>query len=246
MSRDSLSSDSLADATKSRAKYSGHGNSKGAAGVVGYGGKGEFLSNPGDTAIINPHDHGYEKVHIGLAWDVLEEKDNSFMGKLFKKNKIVDVDLDLGCLYEMQDGKRGCIQAFGDLYGHYDNAPFIMHSGDEREGDEEGDDEYILLNGQKWPEIKRILFYAYIYGGAPNWAIVRPQVRVLVPSEKPLVVVPAVSQSSLAVCAIAGIENVRNGMKITNHIEYYPGHAEMDRAFGFGIEWSGGKKTPQL
>ena len=57
-----------------------------------------------------------------------------------------------------------------------------------------------------------------------------------------MVVVPDVHKDELAVCAITMIENVRNGIKLTNHTEYFPGHAEMDRAFGFGLEWDEGKK----
>ena len=58
-----------------------------------------------------------------------------------------------------------------------------------------------------------------------------------------MIVTPSTHHSELEICAIAEIENIRNGMKLTNHSEYFPGHAEMDRAFGYGLEWDDGEKT---
>jgi tellurite resistance protein TerA len=49
-------------------------------------------------------------------------------------------------------------------------------------------------------------------------------------------------RSELSLCALAELENVRGGMKLKSHTEYYPGHAEMDRAFGYGLHWSDGAK----
>ncbi|MDP7143400.1 MAG: Tellurium resistance protein TerA [Alphaproteobacteria bacterium] len=248
MSRSSNSTDSLVNATKSRANFSGHGSSKGAAGfrVEGDSGNGEFLSTVGESAIVNPHAHGYDKIHIGLAWDQLQVSEKqSLFDKLLgrKRNSAANVDLDLGCLYELKNGMRGCIQAFGDdMLGSYDAPPFINLSGDERTGAAEGDDEYITINGKRWPDIKRILFYAYIYDGAPDWEILKPQIHVRVPGEEPMIVIPKVARSELDLCVIAGMENVRNGIRITNYTEYYPGHAEMDRAYGFGLQWADGKK----
>ncbi|MEC7028491.1 MAG: Tellurium resistance protein TerA, partial [Pseudomonadota bacterium] len=104
-------------------------------------------------------------------------------------------------------------------------------------------DEVILLNGAKWPDFKRILVYLYIYDGATDWAEIRPQVQIRVPGESPLIVNLHTYRSELALCSVAELVNVRNGIKLTNHTEYYPGHAEMDRAFGYGLQWDDGQKT---
>lgn len=244
MSRDNTSSDSLAEATRSRASFSGHGNAKGAAGfrVEGDGGPGTFLTKSGETAIVNPQKHGFDDIKIGAAWDNIDVQKPGFINKLLGRTAPANVDLDLGCLYELQDGRRGAIQAFGQMFGSFDEPPYLELSGDERTGDAEGDDEFMMVNGKNWPEIKRILVYVYIYGGAPNWAVIKPQIHVDVPGEKPLVIVPAVDKSDLAICAVAGLENVRNGIRLTNYNEYYHGHPAMDRAFGFGLQWDDGVK----
>ncbi len=249
MSRDSLSSDSLADATRSRAKFSSHGTSKGAAGYLSDTDDNScgFLGTTGQTDIFDRQEGGYQKIRIGAAWQNLQVQKAGFIGKLFKKARKQGVDLDLGCLYELHNGKRGALQAFGDMYGTYKTEPFINLSGDDRTGDDDddddGEDEIILINGQKWPEIKRLLFYLYIYDGTTSWAEIQPQLQIRIPNEKPMVVTLHTYRSEMSLCAVAGLENIRNGIKLTNYTEYFPGHAEMDRAFGFGLEWDDGEKS---
>lgn len=247
------SNNALIEATRSRAKFSGHMRSKGAAGYRSEndGGSGQFLRGTGDTAIINPVDGGYHHIFIGAAWDNVkaEKEETGLVGNVLGKLKSLKsggkkegIDLDLGCLYALKNGKRGAVQAFGNLHGSYTEPPYIELSEDERTGDSSGNDEYILINGKFWSEIERILIYVYIYDGAPNWSTIKPQIQILVPNEKPMIVRPNVHEGQLAVCAIGGIENIREGIRFTNYSEYFHGHPEMDRAFGFGIEWDDGQK----
>ncbi len=247
MSNEKISVDSqgsMAEATRSRAKFSGHGRAKGAAGFKAAveNPDCEFLSQSGQTSVINPREDGYGTIKIGAAWENIIVAESGFFNKLLKKATRQGVDIDLGCLYELEDGSRGCVQAFGDMMGAYETTPFISLSGDERTGDAEGDDEFLRINGHHWNKIKRILIYVYIYQGAGNWADIKPQIQLSIAGEHPMVVTPDVQISELAVCAVAMAENVRGGIRLTNHTEYFPGHAEMDRAFGFGIQWADGKK----
>lgn len=254
MTEDSSSGSAILEATRSRAKFSTHGNSKGAAGFISpYDDTqaADFLSHPGQTSIVNPTREGIQNFEIGVAWDNVPPKKpqkktglfDRFLGKGGVKAPVSKgVDLDVGCLYELKNGKRGAIQAFGDMYGSLEEAPFIYLSGDERTGDAEGEDELITVNGKRWDEFKRIIIYIYIYGGASNWETVKPQVQVRVPEEKPMVVSLNARREELALCAVAGLENIRGGIRMTNFMEYFPGHAAMDRAFGFGLEWEDGQK----
>lgn len=244
MAKDYSSRNSLINATRSRAKFSGHGNAKGAAGYreSGRSGPGEFLSAVGETAVINPPEGGFDQILIGAQWDNIVAGQGNFFERLFKKVRKVGVDIDIGCLYELHNGKRGAVQPFGEMFGAYKEPPYIEMTGDERTGDAEGDDEEICINGKKWNEIKRILVYVYIYCGSAEWATIQPQITIKVPGEKPLIVVPHIHKDDFAVCALAQLENVRGGIKLTNHTEYFPGHAEMDRAFGYGLQWADGEK----
>lgn len=237
--------DSITEANRYRAEFSGHGDALGAAGKK----KDSYdpdnsvhLRKAGESLAVNPPEGGFKYIVIGAMWENVEVKKSGLLGKLVKKAAKVGVDLDVGCFYEMEDGTRGCLQAFGKKFGHFDKPPYMTLSGDERTGDKHGYDEHILVNGAHWDKIKRILVYFYIYDGAPNWAQIAPKIILDVPGEEDLAVTLDVHNDALCVCAVGGIENVRGGIKLTNHTEYFPGHAEMDRAFGFGLEWDDGKK----
>jgi tellurite resistance protein TerA len=255
------SKSSILEATRSRAKFSSHALSKGAAGFISpYDDEqdAEFLSKPGETAIVNPTKEGIKDFEIGVAWDNVEPPQESLekkglLGALINKvkdktkqtsNEHTGVDLDIGCFYELQNGKRGVVQAFGNIYGALEEEPYVYLSGDERTGDADGEDELIKVNGRQWDKFKRLVIYIYIYGGADNWETIKPQIQVRVPEENPMIVTLNAKRQELALCAVAGLENVRGGIKMTNYMEYFPGHAELDRAFGFGLEWDEGQKHP--
>jgi len=244
--KEKTSLDSLTEATRSRASFSGHGAALGAAGYrdsAHHPDNCAFLNDPGQSIAVTTGTGGFESLMIGVAWDPIIKEDTSFLGKLLKKQKKNNVDLDIGCLYELQNGQRGAIQALGNnKFGHFDQPPYIKLSGDERSGDVDGHDEYLTVNGAHWSDIKRILVYIYIYEGAPRWSIIKPQIIIDVPGEDDLIVTLKAHDDALALCAVGGLENIRGGIKLTNYTEYFPGHEEMDRAFGFGLEWDDGQK----
>ncbi|MCB1532760.1 MAG: TerD family protein [Alphaproteobacteria bacterium] len=245
VSKDKTSLNSLSEATRGRAAFSGHDGALGAAGYREASfdpDNSDFLQLPGQSISVSPGANGFESILIGVKWDHMMIQDTSFLGKLMNKKKTRPVDLDLGCLYEMQDGTRGAIQAFGKKFGAYEEPPFIRLSGDERTGETEGVDEMIAINGAHWDKIKRLLVYIYIYDGAPNWQQINPHLIIDVPGEDDLVVTLGAHDDRLSLCAVGGLEQVRGGIKLTNYTEYFPGHDEMDRAFGYGLEWGDGWK----
>lgn len=237
---------SLIDADRDRGVRSSHGG-MGQAGYVSPGDAAQasaFLSSPGEVAVVDPPAGGLPKFEIAVAWDnVVVENTRGILGKFIKKKILKKgVDLDLGCLYRHKNGLRGGIQAFGKIHGAWNEPPYIALSSDERTGDRKGPDETILVNGAKWDEIQQILIYVYIYDGARNWEAVRPQIQVRVPGEQPMIVTLNAHRQEMAVCAVALMENIRGGIRLQSCLEYFPGHAEMDRAFGFGLEWEAGSK----
>ena len=233
----------LLNAERDRATQSSHGGLGAAGYVPDAGGSSAFLSRPGEIAVIDPPASGLPNFEIAVAWDnVAVENEGNILKKMIKKADGSGVDLDLGCLYKLKNGIRGGLQAFGDIHGSLKEEPYIALSADERTGDREGPDETLWINGTHWQDIAEILIYVYIYDGAKNWASVKPQVQVRVPGLPPVVVTLATGRAGLPVCAVASIENVRSGIKLNTHLEYFPGHAEMDRAFGFGLEWESGTK----
>ena len=94
----------------------------------------EFLEDPGDYIAISPGADGFDFIRVGVAWDNMQVKKSGTFGRIFMKMRKVGVDLDIGCLYELVDGTRGSLQAFGSKFGNFDAAPFVSLSGDERTG----------------------------------------------------------------------------------------------------------------
>ncbi|HBH26335.1 MAG TPA: Tellurium resistance protein TerA [Rhodospirillaceae bacterium] len=237
-----VSTRGLMAATRGRAKFSGHGG-LGAAGkrvASGAADNCDLLSEPGASIAITPGQRGFEDITIGAAWDE-PPAEVGFFAKLFK-GAPQGVDLDLGCFYELADGQRGVLQAFGNKFGRLDAPPWMRLSEDARSGEAEGDDEHITISGAHWDDVRRVLIYIYIYDGAPRWSAIKPRVMLDIPGENDLAVILSVHNDRLPVCAVGGLENVRGGIKLTNHTEYFPGHLEMDRAFGFGMPWGDGRK----
>lgn len=201
-----------------------------------------FLANPGDNISLSPKEAGFESILIGAAWDNTALENKGWFSKLIGKAKNKGVDLDVGCMYELQDGTRGALQAFGQKFGALDEPPFIALSEDERTGNSSGDDEFLMIKGENWQHIRRVVVYIYIYKGAARWSDIKPQLAIDIPGEDDLYVTLNAHQDTLPLCAVGELENIRGGIRLTNRTEYFPGHEEMDRAFGFGLDWGDGKK----
>lgn len=246
MSRERSSIDSIREATENKSEFSRHGNAAGAAGVRDSGNivvaKRDFLSETGQSRVFPFPNTGPDSLRITLAWNNVVMESKGFWGRLFGRVRKVGIDLDLGCLYELANGKRGSIQAFGGLYGALNEAPWIHHTGDERTGDTPGIDEALEMSGAHWSNVKRLLVYAYVYKGPTLWAQIKPEMRTQVPGSSPMIITPAILRADLPICALATVENMDGGVKLTNICEYFSSQPAMDRAFGYGIAWEDGRK----
>lgn len=187
---------------------------------------------------------GFGEIRINLNWnretDTPSAKSGGLLGGLFGGgNK--GIDLDVGCLYEQHDGTVSAIQALGNRFGSLTNDPFIELKGDDRTGTiSEG--EWLHINGQHWKTFKRILVYAFIYEGAPNWAKTDGVVTIYVPGEPPLEIRMTEGGSSLGMCAVVLLENLNGALQVNREVRYFKGHKEMDEAYRWGLNWRAGSK----
>lgn len=152
------------------------------------------------------------------------------------------IDLDLGCLYELRDGRKSAVQALGNAFGSLNNPPYISLDGDDRTGSSAGG-ETLRVNSAMIPEIKRILIYTFIYKGAANWREADGVVIVRCPGSNDIIVKMDEYGSKLPVCAIALLEN-RDGHSLSMEkiVRFFEDHRELDRAFGWGLRWVEGSK----
>ncbi|MCW2274839.1 tellurium resistance protein TerA [Rhodoblastus acidophilus] len=176
----------------------------------------------------------FGEIRINLNWSAAPVKTGFF-------GRPRSVDLDLGCLYELRDGHRGGIQALGDSFGAFNFEPYIELSGDDRSG-AVAEGEWLRINGARWGEIRRLLIYAFIYEGAPNWAATDGRITLYTPGAAPVEVPLEEGDSRKNMCAVALIENVDGQMRVSREVRYFNGHAEMDRSFHWGLRWVAGAK----
>lgn len=233
---DKLSVHSIAEAERDRAEFS---DVEGAAGAAGEAMPIRALEK--QPLYMDPPEGGFTALEVDLSWDHPNEE-RGVLGAVKTVIRKGDVDLDLGCLYELMDGKTGCLQAFGELYGAFDKPPYIKHSGDERTGRSQGVDESVLINGAKWNEIKRVLIYAYIYKGASDWKSIKPECTLRSGKQSAIRMVPDTADGQLPICALMLLENDNGRVTVTRRGEYFHGHPELDRAYAFGLKWEEGSK----
>ncbi len=146
------------------------------------------------------------------------------------------IDLDLGCLYELSDGRKSCVQALGKTFGRLDQPPYIALDGDDRTGSVAGG-ENLRINGTKMASIRRVLVYTFIYDGIANWREANGVVTIKSPGNQDIVIHMDEYNSSQKMCAIAMIENCRDVFTVEKLVEFYEGHRAMDKRFNWGMRW---------
>jgi uncharacterized protein involved in tellurium resistance len=155
---------------------------------------------------------------------------------------MVNVDLDLACMYELADGSKGVVQPLGNLLGDLDAPPYIQMSGDDRFGGTSG--ETLYINFDKREEFKRLLVFVYIYDGTPAFARTHAKVEIF-PTSGPRIEIPLNEREPQArSCAVVLIENRKGEMVVRREVKYVYGfQAEIDRLYGWGLQWGRGYKT---
>lgn len=176
------------------------------------------------------------EMRINLNWSQPEQK-KGFWASLAGPSSI---DLDLGCLVELDDGTVDVVQALGNSFGSLKRAPFMRLDGDDRSGQNSAG-ENVTVNLDKISSVARFLIFAFIYEGAPSWNVAKGVVTIYPPSGSPIVV-NLDTYETRNMCAIAMV-TVKNGqLSIEREVKYFDGHADMDYAYDWGISWVPGTK----
>lgn len=192
---------------------------------------------------------GFDEVVVNLVWNATPPEPSpddvpvkkGLFGGIVSSAKPRPIDLDLCCLYELSDGYRGVVSALGDNFGAYNSAPFMELMGDERKGSgTQG--EVIRINGARWNEITRILVYAMIFEGAPNWSQASGRCVIRVPDQMPLNVKLDQNVNDKRACTIALIENDNGHISIQKRVEAFKNPREVDLFYGWGLRWGAGTK----
>ncbi len=174
-----------------------------------------------------------QPIHINLNWDQTTKK-----GGLFGFGARA-ADLDLGCMYEMQDGEKGVIQALGNCFGSRTGSPYVYLDKDDRTGAAtDGENLYILR-----PDlIRRVVVFAFIYEGTSNFGDVGGRLRIRDQEGNEVLMDLNNPDARNLFCAICQINHRGDRIEITKEERYFQSHKPCDRHYGFGFNWEAGRK----
>jgi len=175
-----------------------------------------------------------EEILVNLNWNSTIEKKSMF--DFLSKSTL---DLDLGCMYRLKDGSKGVIQALGNSFGSASYHPYISLDKDDRSG-QSNDGENLRLARLEMLDV--VVVFAFIYEGAPNWDSAKGVVTVKQQGSADIVIKLDSPDKGKIMCGLIKIENKGGKLVITKLEKYFAGHKELDGEFGFGFNWTAGKK----
>jgi len=210
------------------------------------------LKKTGDKINLSKTNSPLGEILVNLNWNQNQnhqkghETKKGFLSSMFGSSSTNPskrtVDLDLGCLFELEDGYKGVVQALGKGFGSLNKEPYIALDHDDRTGSSVGG-ENLRINGNQLVKFKRILVFAFIYEGAANWAQVDGVVTLKQQSGPDIEVRLDEHRQGKRMCAIALLENESNQtFSVKKAVEYFNGHRDMDQAYHWGMNWQSGSK----
>lgn len=179
------------------------------------------------------------QLRVNLRWTARAES----TGRGFFKPKEKPIDLDLGCMWELTDGSKGVVQALGNAFQSPGaGGPIVRLDADDRSGSSAGG-ENLFVDLSQSQHIKRILVFAYIYEGAPNWASANATVTLFPVSGPEVEMRLDEADPGARFCAIAMLENRAGEITVNREVRYIRGSQRtVDEAYGWGMRWEAGTK----
>jgi tellurite resistance protein TerA len=174
---------------------------------------------------------------VNLNWDARPPATGFF-------RKTVQLDLDLGCLYEFADGTKGVVQALGNAFAAADGSgrTLLRLDGDDRSG-AVATGENLSVDLTDPSRIKRVLIFALIYEGAANWAAARAVATLKPVGAAPIEVLLDDPRDGARICAIAMISQQNGEITVKREVNYINGaQRALDEAYGWGMNWTRGRK----
>ncbi|WP_028869622.1 TerD family protein [Psychromonas arctica] len=148
------------------------------------------------------------------------------------------IDLDLGAFVELNNGQKALVQALGK---RLEFTPYVELLADDRTG-KSVDGEWLHINGDKIQDVKRMIIFAFIYEGSPNWEKANAQVTIHVPEMAPIESKLTEKSKSKRFCAIAEITVTNGNVRVEQLNKLFDGHKDCDQHFGWGFTWTEGRK----
>lgn len=188
---------------------------------------------------------GSGPVRINLNWDQQAGKPAGGGGRFRKMlNNAAGgggIDLDLGCLFELTDGRKGVVQALGNAFGSLDGPPWIKLDKDDRSG-EATDGENLFISDAHSADIARVAVFAFIYEGVAKWSQAAAVVTIHPPGGDPIRIELDGAEDGKGMCSICTVEGGGGGYVVQREVQYVGGHRDLDALYGWNMNWTRGSK----
>jgi tellurite resistance protein TerA len=186
---------------------------------------------------------GGGRLHVNLNWNAQGAGGQAKGGFLKRVLGAASggIDLDLAALFELADGRKGVVQALGNTFGSFDSPPYVQLDADDRTGAAVGG-ENLFVNLAHASQIRRLLVFAFIYSGAPAFDQANAVVTLTPAQGAPIEVRLDERGGGARMCAIALLTNQGNDFVVSREMRYVGGHQELDQAYGWGLNWTAGRK----
>ncbi|WP_131748251.1 Tellurium resistance [Frankia sp. Cppng1_Ct_nod] len=189
---------------------------------------------------------GGGRLHVNLNWNAQGATPSAGGAGGFLKRILAGaqggIDLDLACMYELADGRKGVVQALGNTFGSFDGPPYVQLDADDRTGAAVGG-ENLFVNLAHAGEIRRLLVFSFIYSGVANFDQAGAVVTLTPARGAPIEVRLDERAGGARMCAIALLTNQGgHDFVVSREVRYVGGHQELDRTYGWGLNWTPGRK----
>ncbi|MFC3960424.1 TerD family protein [Nocardia jiangsuensis] len=152
------------------------------------------------------------------------------------------LDLDLCCLWELNDGSKGIVHALGE-FGTLAGPPFLKLDTDDRTGRPDG--ENLLIDLDHTRDFRRILIFASVYEGADDFRGVTATATLHPVHGAPIELSVAGCTDNSRKVALAMLENVAGDLVLRREGRFIPPpthppyflNKAVDEAYGWGLAW---------
>lgn len=165
----------------------------------------------------------FGQIRINLRWDQVTSTS--------------PIDLDIGAFIRLKNKSKFGVEALSHSFGNNDKPPYVTLQRDERSGNNR-DGEWLFVNGSQWENIDEILIYSFIYDGALNWQGTNASVTLYIPDQTPIVSRLTNKVTDKNVGVIARLVNVDGDIKVERVDRFFSSRKDIDKAYGWGFEWS--------
>ncbi|GAB3689049.1 TerD family protein [Actinocorallia lasiicapitis] len=154
------------------------------------------------------------------------------------------LDLDLCCMWELQDGRKGMIDPLAKQFGSLDAPPYLLLDADDRTG-ARAEGENLTINLSHGSAFRRLLVMAVIYEGADSFAGLGAVVTLEPQGSPPIeIFLDECDVPKARTAVIARIDSVNGELVVNREARYYAtkgrkgGKQLADEDYGFGFRWT--------